>query len=101
MLRGPSDNGSRVAMFDGSILAAAAVSAPSVMLKSVGNVFRGFDDLGDEERELLFETFRVWQASDASLNVTAEALVCHPIPCATGFSGSRNARAYHCPDPGM
>jgi len=78
MLRGPSDNGSRVAMFDGSILATAAVSAPSVMLKSVGNIFRGFDDLGDEERELLFETFRVWQASDASLSVTAEALVCHP-----------------------
>jgi DNA-binding PucR family transcriptional regulator len=37
-----------------------------------------FDDLGSEERELLFETFRVWQESDASMNATAEALVCHP-----------------------
>jgi DNA-binding PucR family transcriptional regulator len=37
-----------------------------------------FDDLGDEERELLFETFRVWQESDASMTATAEVLVCHP-----------------------
>jgi hypothetical protein len=36
-------------MFDGSILTTAAVSAPSAMLKSVGNVFRSLDDLGDEE----------------------------------------------------
>ena len=38
----------------------------------------GFSDLGDEERELLFETFRVWQDSDASVRDTAEALICHP-----------------------
>lgn len=77
-LRGRADSGSRVAVFDGSILATAAVSAPAVMLKSVRNVLDGFDDLGDEERELLFETFRVWQESDASMSATAEALVCHP-----------------------
>jgi hypothetical protein len=78
MLRGRTDNGSRIAVFDGSILATAAVSAPAVMVKSVSNVFSGFDDLGEEERELLFETFRVWQESDASMSTTAEALVCHP-----------------------
>lgn len=78
MLRGRSDNGSRIAVFDGSILSTAAVSAPALMLKSVGNVLSGFDDLGDEERELLFETFYFWQENDASMSATAEALVCHP-----------------------
>ncbi|HVQ97302.1 MAG TPA: helix-turn-helix domain-containing protein [Mycobacterium sp.] len=78
MMRGRTDNGSKIAVFDGSILATAAVSAPAVMVKSVSNVFSGFDDLGEEERELLFETFRVWQENDASMNTTAEALICHP-----------------------
>jgi PucR C-terminal helix-turn-helix domain/GGDEF-like domain len=77
-LRGRIDTGSRVAVFDGSILATAAVSAPAAMLRSVRTVLGRFDDLGSEERELLFETFRVWQESDASMNATAEALVCHP-----------------------
>ena len=77
-LRGRADTGSRVAVFDGSILATAAVSAPTVMLKAVRSVLDHFDDLGEEERELLFETFRVWQDSDASMSATAEALVCHP-----------------------
>jgi len=36
MLRGQSDRSSRVAVFDGSILATAAVSAPEAMVKSVG-----------------------------------------------------------------
>jgi DNA-binding PucR family transcriptional regulator len=48
------------------------------MLKAVRNVLEHFDDLGDEERELLFETFGVWQANDASIAATAETLVCHP-----------------------
>jgi hypothetical protein len=65
----------RVAVFEGSILATAAVSAPEVMIKSAATVL---DDLGEEERELLFETFRIWQDSDASVRATAEALICHP-----------------------
>ena len=77
-LRGRADNGSHVAVFDGSILATAAVSAPAVMHKAVRTLIDHFDDLGDEERELLFETFRVWQECDASMSATAEALVCHP-----------------------
>jgi hypothetical protein len=68
----------RVAVFEGSILATAAVSAPEVMIKSAATVLNGFDDLGEEERELLFETFRIWQDSDASVRATAEALICHP-----------------------
>ncbi len=65
-------------MFDGSILATAAVSAPEVMVKLIGNALGGFADLPDDERELLFETFRVWQDNDASVRGAAEVLICHP-----------------------
>jgi PucR C-terminal helix-turn-helix domain/GGDEF-like domain len=78
MLRGSATRSSPVAVFDGSILATAAVSAPAVMLKSARIVLAQFDDLSEEERELLFETFRVWQEKDASVSATAEVLVCHP-----------------------
>jgi DNA-binding PucR family transcriptional regulator len=77
-MRGRATRGSKVAVFDGSILAAAAVAAPEVMTKSVGNALDSFYHLPDDEREMLFETFRVWQDSDASVRVTAELLICHP-----------------------
>ena len=78
MLRGRFDEASPVAVFDGSILATAAVSAPDVMVKSIGNALDGFDDLPDVEREMLFETFRVWQDNDASVRSAAAVLICHP-----------------------
>ena len=78
MLRGRADEASSVAVFDGSILATAAVSAPDVMVKSIGKALDGFDDLTDAEREMLFETFRVWQDNDASVRSVAEVLICHP-----------------------
>jgi sugar diacid utilization regulator len=78
MLRGPTDSTSSVAVFDGSILATAAVSAPEVMVKTVGAALDGFGDLPDEDRKMLFETFRVWQDNDASVRGAAEVLVCHP-----------------------
>jgi sugar diacid utilization regulator len=78
MLRGPTDSASSVAVFDGSILATAAVSAPEAMVQSVGAALDGFGDLPDEEREMLFETFRVWQDTDASVRGAAEVLFCHP-----------------------
>jgi hypothetical protein len=59
MLCGQPDEASRVAVFDGSILATAAVSAPEVMVKLIGSALDGFDDLSGDEREMLFETFRV------------------------------------------
>ena len=76
--RGRPDKASPVAVFDGSILAIAAVSAPDVMVKSTGTAMGGFDDLPDPEREMLFETFRVWQDNDASVRSAAEMLICHP-----------------------
>src|SRR5271167_4771681 len=78
MLRGPTDSTSPVAVFDGSILATAAVSAPEAMVKSVRAALNPFTDLPDEEREVLFETFRVWQDTDASMHGAAEVLICHP-----------------------
>jgi sugar diacid utilization regulator len=78
MLRGPTDSTSSVAVFDGSILATAAVSAPEAMIKTVGAALDGFGDLPDQEREMLFETFRVWQDTDASVCGAARVLICHP-----------------------
>jgi sugar diacid utilization regulator len=78
MLRGPTDSTSSVAVFDGSILATAAVSAPQVMVRTVGAALDGFGDLPDEEREMLFETFRVWQDTEGSVRGAAAVLSCHP-----------------------
>jgi hypothetical protein len=78
MLRARPDEASPVAVFDGSILATAAVSAPDVMVKSIAKVLNGFDGLADDERDMLFETFRVWQDTDASVRSVAEVLICHP-----------------------
>ena len=78
MLRGRPDATSPVAVFDGSILATAAISAPDVMVKLIGTALDGFDDLPDAEREMLFETFQVWQDNDASVRSAAEVLICHP-----------------------
>jgi PucR-like helix-turn-helix protein/diguanylate cyclase with GGDEF domain len=76
-LRGCGDGASRVAVFDGSILATAVVSAPEIMVKSVGDALNGFRDLADEDRDILVDTFRVWQDND-SVSVTAQQLVVHP-----------------------
>jgi sugar diacid utilization regulator len=78
MVRGPTDSTSSVAVFDGSILATAAVSAPEVMVKTAGAALDGFGDLPDVDRKMLFETFRVWLDNDASVGGAAEVLICHP-----------------------
>jgi PucR C-terminal helix-turn-helix domain/GAF domain/GGDEF-like domain len=74
---GGSDSASRVAVFDGTIVATAALAAPEVMIKSARTILARFCDLPDEEREILFETFRVWQEAEASLIASAERLCCH------------------------
>lgn len=77
-LRGRPDAGKRVRLFDGSILATAAVSAPEVMVKLVEPVIDGFAELSHHEREILFETFHVWLENDGSLRAAGELLFCHP-----------------------
>jgi hypothetical protein len=77
-LQGQPQCDSRVTVFDGTILSTAVLAAPELMVKSVDTILARFGDLPDEEREVLFETFRVWQDTDASLVVCAERLCCHP-----------------------
>ena len=76
-LRGRGDPGSPVSVFDGSILATAAVSAPEVMVDLASPVMQCFADLADEEREILFETFRMWLDHDGSMRTVGELLFCH------------------------
>jgi hypothetical protein len=77
-LRGQATAAAKVAVFDGSMLTTAAVSAPAVMVKSAAAALDGFTDLPAEEREILFETFRVWLDNDASVRASAEVLFVHP-----------------------
>jgi sugar diacid utilization regulator len=77
-LRGRPNSDSPVTVFDGTLLATAALAAPGVMVKSASTILASFDDLSDEEREILFETFRVWQETDAAAIAAAERLCCHP-----------------------
>jgi hypothetical protein len=77
-LGGRADPGSPVSVFDGSILATAAVSAPEVMVELASPVMECFADLSDEEREILFETFQAWRDHDGSMRTVGEMLFCHP-----------------------
>ncbi|MEZ0052999.1 hypothetical protein ABIA30_004024 [Mycobacterium sp. MAA66] len=66
-----------VAVFDGSVLATAAASAPELMVKSVRPILERFDELPEDDRALLFRTFHVWQETGGSFRATAELLACH------------------------
>lgn len=77
-LRGHDRADGKISVFDGSMLATAAVSAPSVMVKSAAIALDGFADLPPAEREMLFDTFRVWVDNDESVRASAEILFVHP-----------------------
>ena len=77
-LRGHAKATAKVAVFDGSMLTTAAVSAPAIMVKSAAAALDGFNDLPDEEREILFETFRAWLDNDSSVRASADVLFVHP-----------------------
>jgi DNA-binding PucR family transcriptional regulator len=77
-LRGQADPRSPVSVFDGSILATAAVSAPEVMVELAKPVMQCFADLSDEERGVLFDTFQAWSDYDGSVRTAGEMLFCHP-----------------------
>jgi len=82
MVRGPTDSTSPVAVFEGSILATVAVSAPHVMVKTAGAVLDGFGDLPEVDRRMLYETFRVWLDNDA-------LVVGHPVQSTTEHAARR------------
>jgi hypothetical protein len=67
-----------VTVFDDSVLAVAAVSAPEVAKKVAAVILGQFDDLPTEEKGVLFDTFRAWLASKGSVNDAAAGLHVHP-----------------------
>jgi hypothetical protein len=77
MLRGRADPSQRVAVFDASMLTSAAVAAPDVMVALAKPVLDCFADMADEERKVLFATFRSWVYSDGSMRTVAEQMFCH------------------------
>lgn len=72
--RGPG----AVTVFDDSVIAVAAVSAPEVTKKVADLVLGAFDDMTSEEKHVLFDTFRTWVDNDGSMTNTATQLYCHP-----------------------
>jgi PucR C-terminal helix-turn-helix domain/GGDEF-like domain/GAF domain len=67
----------RVTVFEDSVLAVAAVSAPEVTQKLADTVLSRFDDLPADERDVLFDTFRAWMDSEGSVAKAAVQLCCH------------------------
>ncbi len=48
------------------------------MVKLVTPTIECFAGLADNERDILFDTFRVWLENDGSLRTAGELLFCHP-----------------------
>jgi hypothetical protein len=71
-------NGSLVGVFDAEPLTIAAISAPRVMKQIATAIFAGFADVDEQERGVLFATFRAWMSAGGSINAAAERLYCHP-----------------------
>jgi hypothetical protein len=67
-----------VTVFQDSALAVAAVSSPEVTHKLADLILGRFNDLPEDERNLLFNTFRTWLDRDGSIAKAAEQLFCHP-----------------------
>lgn len=72
--RGPG----AVTVFDDSLMAVAAVSAPEVTKKVADLVLGAFEDMMSEEKHVLFDTFRTWVYNDGSIANAAAQLYCHP-----------------------
>jgi PucR C-terminal helix-turn-helix domain/GGDEF-like domain len=67
-----------VTVFEDSVLAVAAVSARDVARKGAALILGGFDDMADAERNILFDTFRVWLDTGGSFTGAAAKLYVHP-----------------------
>jgi DNA-binding PucR family transcriptional regulator len=67
-----------VTVFDDSVLAVAAVSAPEITEKVATVIFGQFDDLSSEEKDVLSDTFRAWLANQGSAAKAAAQLHVHP-----------------------
>lgn len=67
-----------VAVFDDSLLTTAVVSGPEEIVKLVAPILERFADLGADERETLFRTFRLWVDCGGSSCAASKSLCCHP-----------------------
>lgn len=65
-----------VVEFEDSVLGVAAVTAPDVNVRLADAVLGGLD--GASDRDVLYQTFRVWAAHRGSIPEAAAALFCHP-----------------------
>lgn len=72
------DASARITIFDDSVLAVAAVSAPDVTRMLADISLGSFADLTADEKKLLFDTFRAWLDNNGSVPDAATALFCHP-----------------------
>lgn len=73
------NDGSFVGVFDAEPLTIAAVSAPPRVMKQIATgILAGFADLDEDERDVLFATFREWISAGGSLDETAQHMFCHP-----------------------
>ena len=72
-----SENGG-VTVFDNSVLAVAAVSAPEVTKKVAAVILGQFDDLPTEEKDVLLDTFSGWLANKGAVTNAAAQLHVHP-----------------------
>ncbi len=72
------DHHTHVTVFDDSVLAVAAVSAPDVTRTLADISLGSLTDLTDDEKKLVFDTFRTWLDNNGSVSDTAAALFCHP-----------------------
>ena len=71
-------------VFDHSVLGVAAVGAPDVAQKLATIVLGAFDELGNDDRDVLFDTFRTWIHNSQSVQQTAADMFCHTT-CAMPF----------------
>jgi hypothetical protein len=85
----------KVIAFDNSVLGVAAVSAPEVTARLADVLLTGFDGVPHAEREVLFETFRVWADAGVRWRRPQPRWCATRTPFATGCGASRNAPGGH------
>lgn len=70
-------DGTLLTTFEATPLSIAAVSAPDVMKQVSSAVLAGFTQVDERERDVLFNTFRVWADAGGSISDAAQRLHCH------------------------
>ena len=93
MLRGRGDSGSSVAVFDGSILAAAVVSAPEAMIRTVGPALDGFRIFPTRTAKCYLKRFGCGRTTMRLYAMQLKHSFVTPTPSDTGCAKSRYVAA--------